>query len=110
MTYEEAETLALKAIHDGGRGMIGAGRNHLHQRVARAILDAARSEAQPSGYDGSKSLGERLFDAVAAAEPGSKVVPWSELDPDVQTKMEKAALTFTASLSDASPKPAEGDA
>jgi len=47
MTYEEAETLALKAIHDGGRGMIGAGRNHLHQRVARAIL-AARSEGHPS--------------------------------------------------------------
>lgn len=27
--------------------------------------DAARSEAQPSGYDGSKSLGERLYEAVA---------------------------------------------
>ena len=32
---------------------------------------AARSEAQPSGYDGSKSLGERLFDAVATPDPSN---------------------------------------
>lgn len=39
LTYEEAEKLALRAIHDvDGRGMIGRGRDHLHQRVARAIL------------------------------------------------------------------------
>ena len=55
MTYDEAEALALRAIHDSdGRGMIGRGRNHLHQRVARAILsatnrpDADTSARQPS--------------------------------------------------------------
>jgi len=93
---------------DGRRRGIGALKPHEMPagptvEMMAPDFDAARSEAQPSGYDGSKSLGERLFDAVAAAEPGSKVVPWSELDPDVQMKMEKAALTFTASLSDASP-------
>jgi hypothetical protein len=45
LTYEEAEKIALHAIHDtNGRGMIGPNRRHLHQRVARAIL-AARKEA-----------------------------------------------------------------
>ena len=43
LTYEDAEKIALQAIHDtDGRGMIGRGRNHLHQRVARALLSAAR--------------------------------------------------------------------
>ncbi len=48
LTYEQAEQLALRAIHDtDGRGMIGRGRNHLHQRVARAILAASGSQAAP---------------------------------------------------------------
>ena len=47
LTYEDAEKIALQAIHDtDGRGMIGRGRNHLHQRVARALLSAARSEGR----------------------------------------------------------------
>jgi len=105
--YEAVETF-ISTYRERYRRVDGAiNRNApMREQVAAlnsALHDAARSEAQPSGYDGGKSLGERLFDAVAAAEPGSKVVPWSELDPDVQTKMEKAALTFTASLSDASP-------
>lgn len=53
MTYEDAEKLALKVIHDDGRGMIGRNRNHLHQRVARAILSAHR-DALARLYRGSK--------------------------------------------------------
>lgn len=69
----------------------------------------ARSEGQPSGYDGSKSLGERLCEAVAGA--GFLVpVAYQNLGAEGQARYERAALTFTASLSDASPKPAEGDA
>jgi len=53
LTYEEAEKLALRAIHDAdGRGMVGRGRNHLHQRVARAILSAARDEGRAEGLGG----------------------------------------------------------
>lgn len=63
LTYEEAERLALCAIHDtDGRGMVGRGRNHLHQRVARAILQAhrsARSEAlsSPGGQGNTEAQG-----------------------------------------------------
>jgi len=53
LTYEEAEKRALRAIHDAdGRGMVGRGRNHLHQRVARAILSAARDEGRAEGLGG----------------------------------------------------------
>lgn len=53
LTYEEAERLALLAIHDvDGRGMVGRGRNHLHQRVARALLSAARDEGRAEGLGG----------------------------------------------------------
>lgn len=49
LSYEEAERLALSAIYDSdGRGMVGRSRNHLYQRVARAILDAARAEGRSS--------------------------------------------------------------
>jgi len=45
LTYEAAEKLALRAIHDtDGRGMVGRGRNHLHQRVARAIMAASTED------------------------------------------------------------------
>jgi len=57
LTYEEAEKLALRAIHDAdGRGMVGRGRNHLHQRVARAILSAARDEGRAEGLGGWKPI------------------------------------------------------
>ena len=53
LTYEEAEKRALRAIHDAdGRGMVGRGRNHLHQRVARAILSAARDEGRAEWLGG----------------------------------------------------------
>lgn len=43
LTYEDAERIALRAIHgEDGRGMIGQNRRHLHQRVARAILSIER--------------------------------------------------------------------
>lgn len=42
-TWDEAIKLALEAIHDkDGRGMIGRGRNHLQERVARAIIQHER--------------------------------------------------------------------
>lgn len=44
MDFHSATELARKAIYgDNGRGMIGANRNHLEQRVARAILRARAS-------------------------------------------------------------------
>lgn len=47
LTYEEAEALALKAIHGpDGRGLIGRDRNHLHQRVARVILSTLQAQAE----------------------------------------------------------------
>lgn len=53
LTYEEAERLALLAIHDvDGRGMVGRGRNHLHQRVARALLSAARQASTQGPGEG----------------------------------------------------------
>lgn len=42
--WEEAVQKARKAIYDDGRGMIGANRNYLQDRVARAIL-AEQKEA-----------------------------------------------------------------
>lgn len=60
MTYEEAEKLALRAIHDtDGRGLIGRSRLHLHQRVARAILAARTSDA-------NAAEDRRWIDAVEA--------------------------------------------
>lgn len=66
----------------------------------RAYPQAARSEAQPSGYDGSKSLGERLYEAIYG-EFGP--IPWNYLLAHEHALWDHAALTFTASLSDASP-------
>lgn len=73
MKYEDAENLALRAIHDtNGRGMIGAGRNHLHQRVARAIM-AAHAEGvsaspPPLTPDFAQSLpGGKMDNATYAA-------------------------------------------
>ena len=67
---------------------------------------AARSEAQPSGYDGSKSLGERLYEAIYG-EFGP--IPWNYLLAHEHALWDHAALTFTASLSDASPKPSSDE-
>ena len=73
-------------------------------------INAARSEAQPS--DGGKSLGERLFDALNAVEEFSSTQGWADVEPDVQGKLDRAAVTFTASLSggegegEARPEPA----
>lgn len=50
-------------------------------------------------HDPSKSLGERLFDAWYAG-PVQKPL-WSDYGPDRQTQWETAAVTFTATLSDA---------
>lgn len=41
--WEDAVALARKAIYDAdGRGMVGAGRNHLIERVARALIQHER--------------------------------------------------------------------
>ena len=60
-------------------------------------IDAARSEAQPSGYDG---LRQALAEAIEFAEQD-----WQALTPEGDAMLDRwrAALTFTASLSDASP-------
>lgn len=70
MSYDEAEKLALRAIYDtDGRGMIGRGRNHLHQRVARAIQAAASPAAIIALCDRVKELEGALepFAALARA-------------------------------------------
>lgn len=76
---------------------------HFAEVLMSHYLDFAREiEAEhPPSYDGSKSLGERLYEAVLAADRDAKAIPWRELDPGVQARMEKAALSFTARLSDA---------
>lgn len=106
--YEAVETF-ISTYRERYRRVDGAiNRNApMREQVAAlnsALHDAARSEAQPSGYDGSKSLGERLYSALDGA--GFGVVqrePWPLLHPMAQARYERAALTFTASLSDASP-------
>lgn len=98
---------------DGRRRGIGALKPHEMPAGPTAEMmapdfDAARSEAQPSGYDGGKSLGERLCEAVAGA--GFLVpVAYQNLGAEGQARYERAALTFTASLSDASPKPSSDE-
>lgn len=105
---QNARRLLSEMIDQGGRRRgIGALKPHEMPAGPTAEMmapdfDAARSEAQPSGYDGGKSLGEKdlnelweILDDWAGgllprAEVSSKVNAW-------------AALTFTASLSDASP-------
>lgn len=76
LTYEEAEKLALRAIHDAdGRGMVGRGRNHLHQRVARAILSAARDEGRAEGLGGEWVMVPREpTEAMLAA--GHQQIDW----------------------------------
>ena len=47
MTWDEAMILARRAIYDAdGRGMVGRGRNHIQERVARAILRSAPNHFQ----------------------------------------------------------------
>ncbi len=84
--------------------------------VKRVPFDPARSEAQPSGYDGGESLGERPIRpdlAIGAITVAMKTTTDGEVGPWLQTALDfltgeyepldDAALTFTASLSDASP-------
>ena len=86
------------------------------------VVPAARSEAQPSGYDGGKSLGERPIRpdlAIGAITVAMKTTTDGEVGPWLQTaldfltgeyeSLDDAALTFTASLSDASPKPSSDE-
>ena len=101
--YEAVETF-LGIYRERYRRVDGAiNRNApMREQVAAlnsALHDAARSEAQPSGYDGSKSLGERLYEAIYG-EFGP--IPWNYLLAHEHALWDHAALTFTASLSDAS--------
>ena len=85
------------------------------------VIPAARSEAQPSGYDGGKSLGERWSalapahrfgrflteDAVPLIAPGTLLRfyssdPWFEPGPDLPRCGEIVA--FTGKVSNAFPK------
>jgi len=96
------------------------------------VIPAARSEAQPSGYDASQPVAW-IVEWRNKPSPGAKVpgggsciirnnyahvegkvatlrgLSWIET-VTVTPLAPVAALTFTASLSDASPKPAEGGA
>jgi hypothetical protein len=48
LSWDEAMKLATRAVHDDdGRGMVGRGRNHLVERVARAL--SALSKARSAG-------------------------------------------------------------
>lgn len=95
------------------------GRTIDHIVLEEAALElrtaAARSEAQPSGYDGGESLGERPIRpdlAIGAITVAMKTTTDGEVGPWLQTALDfltgeyepldDAALTFTASLSDAS--------
>jgi len=111
--YEAVETF-ISTYRERYRRVDGAiNRNApMREQVAAlnsALHDAARSEAQPSGYDGGKSLGERFQDALFAGfgtgmiPAAYRVMPFGQLPAEHQVAWNRAALTFTASLSDASP-------
>jgi hypothetical protein len=53
-------------------------------------------------FDGSKSLGERLYLAEIEAFEWSGDPPFAKLDADLQAGYDRAALSFVARLSDAS--------
>ena len=124
--YEAVETF-LGIYRERYRRVDGAiNRNApMREQVAAlnsALHDAARSEAQPSGYDGGKSLGERPIRpdlAIGAITVAMKTTTDGEVGPWLQTALDfltgeyepldDAALTFTASLSDASPKPSSDE-
>jgi len=51
-----------------------------------------------------KSLGEKLCDALNDARPaGTTALDWAGAEPDDRSLIERAALAFVASLSDADP-------
>ena len=54
-------------------------------------------------HDPSKSLGERLADAIRAVglRHGDDPPPWCDLEAQEQGQLDEVAVTFTASLSDA---------
>lgn len=80
---------------------VGGHARTLLASAATRLLDAARSEAQPSGYDGSKSLGERLYESAAGrlVDGPYMHVPWCSVPAQRRAGWERAAVTFTASLS-----------
>lgn len=66
------------------------------------LLDAARAEGPTPSYDGGKSLGERFYEGLVSATSYA-MEPWRNVPDMLKSRYERAALTFTASLSDASP-------
>ena len=61
MELEAAKVAARKAIYADGRGMIGAERNYLEYRVARAILsESARANAAEAELATLRADNERL--------------------------------------------------
>lgn len=104
LTYEEAEKRALRAIHDAdGRGMVGRGRNHLHQRVARAILSAARDEGRAEGLGGERAATRQTGWLVEhyASKRGEYLAEWlngwpafDDGAPEIWTKDSAKAIRF----------------
>lgn len=102
---QESLSIAFKLVNQnrnqshGSYGDLTRAENCIRNALDILNKPAARSEAQPSGYDGSKSLGERLYEAIYG-EFGP--IPWNYLLAHEHALWDHAALTFTASLSDAS--------
>lgn len=87
MTYEEAESLALRAIHDeDGRGMVGSGRNHLHQRVARAILKSAAGVKLPPQPDEAREGSQSPDDGRAPGLTPDHIVDVTDMIPNSNTE------------------------
>lgn len=66
-------------------------------------LNAARAEGAepPPSYDGSRSLGERFHEAFLEAWGHMRLVAYADFPAPAQAAWERAALNFTARLSDA---------
>ncbi len=71
-------------------------------RLKRAVHALSKDLAAPfpaPTHDGSKSLGERLFDAIDATDPGALKATWGSIPEDARTGLEKAAVNFVSRLS-----------
>ena len=83
---------------DSYDGIEPAYRDRLDLAANQTRLLLARSEGPSPGYDGGKSLGERLYAACDTAGL-TNGLSWSRVHPVEQAQYDRAAVTFTASLS-----------
>lgn len=64
----------------------------------RSILTEAADALSAPSYDGSKSLGERLYELMGATF--GIMTPWRNVQADMQATYHQAAVKFAAQLSD----------